>query len=124
MPGVQLHEKRKRNADDGGARQAATKKRMRPLAVDAPDITLVEGASVRERARPFLLTVAKMPLDVLDTTWTIGRNRQLHRGHVDNLREVFKKGGLERRAPENRIVVLCSAKDVQRARAASIPPDD
>ncbi|KAF6794953.1 hypothetical protein CMUS01_15976 [Colletotrichum musicola] len=123
MPGVLWHQKRKRNANDGRSSRAAAK-RARFAVADTPDKGLREGASVRERARPFLLAVAEMPLDVLHTTWTIGRNRQIDTGHVDELREAFKKGGLERRAPENRIAVLCSAEEVRRARAASIAPDD
>lgn len=80
---------------------------------------LHEGESVAERARPFLLAVARMPLGVLDTTWSIGRNRPINPAHVRELECVFSKVGLERCAPEHRLRLLCSAADVRRMRAAA-----
>ncbi|KAJ0359240.1 hypothetical protein COL26b_014397 [Colletotrichum chrysophilum] len=80
---------------------------------------LREGESVRERARPYLLAVAEMPLNALDTTWSIGRNRSLDPGHVRELKEMFGKVGVERRATENRIIGLCRAEQVRRMRARS-----
>ncbi|KAF5486597.1 hypothetical protein CGCA056_v015054 [Colletotrichum aenigma] len=65
-----------------------------------------------KRARPFLLAVARMPIDVLDTAWSVGRNRPINAAHVQELLHAFRSGGLERRAPENRITVLCSAEAV------------
>ncbi|KAI8272323.1 hypothetical protein K4K60_012971 [Colletotrichum sp. SAR11_57] len=53
-----------------------------------------------------------MPIDVLDTAWSVGRNRPINAAHVQELLHAFRSGGLERRAPENRITVLCSAEAV------------
>lgn len=91
---------------------------MGPAAADAVGDAFREGESVKERARPFLLAVAEMPVDVLDTTWSVGQNRPIEQDHVHELKEMFKKGGLERRAPENRITALCSADEVRHMRAA------
>ncbi|KAH9225255.1 hypothetical protein K456DRAFT_1941857 [Colletotrichum gloeosporioides 23] len=60
-----------------------------------------------------------MPLNALDTTWSISRNRSLDPGHVRKLKEIFGKVSVERRATENQIISLCSAKQVQRMRARS-----
>ncbi|KAK2039048.1 hypothetical protein LZ31DRAFT_635003 [Colletotrichum somersetense] len=75
------------------------------------DKPLQEGKSVRERVRPYLLAVGRVHADVLETTWSTGRNRCVEPGHVRELKEAFLKGGLERGAPENRIAVLCSAEE-------------
>lgn len=79
--------------------------------------TVREGKSVGERARPYLLAVAMMPFGVLDTRWTIGKNRCLDRTHVRELKEVFRRMGPERRADEHHLRVLCSAEEVRRMRA-------
>ncbi|KAF6813983.1 hypothetical protein CMUS01_12730 [Colletotrichum musicola] len=52
-----------------------------------------------------------MYADVLETTWSTGRNRYVKASYVRELKDAFIKGGLERGAPENRIAVLCSAKE-------------
>jgi hypothetical protein len=80
---------------------------------------LRESESTMEQARPYLLAVARLRLSVLDTTWSVGRNRNVEVGHVQELKEIFKTVGLERRAPENRIWGLCSAAEVQRVRTAA-----
>ncbi|KAK1991064.1 hypothetical protein LX36DRAFT_736744 [Colletotrichum falcatum] len=56
----------------------------------------------------------KIPINVLETTWSVGRNRHVKPAHVQELKEAFIKGGLKRSAPKNRITVLCSVKDVRR----------
>ncbi|KAF5483066.1 hypothetical protein CGCS363_v015035 [Colletotrichum siamense] len=61
-----------------------------------------------------------MSTDVLDTNWSLGTNRPLDRGHVEDLRQVFRRGALERRAPENRIAVLCTAEEVRRMRIDAV----
>lgn len=83
----------------------------------------VEGRTNRELAKPYLLAVAKMPVDALDTTWSVGRNRALDHGHVRRLRETFATTGLERNADENRLLLLCSADEVRRAKSEHGPPD-
>ncbi|KAK1973873.1 hypothetical protein LZ30DRAFT_451140 [Colletotrichum cereale] len=60
-----------------------------------------------------------MHADVLETTWSTGRNRCVEPGHVRGLKDAFVKGGLERGAPENRIAVLCSAEEVRRIRQSA-----
>lgn len=94
--------KRKRLHDDSSSSEPASDGRFR------------DGRSAREQAKPYLLAVAHIPLDALDTTWTTGTNRAVNPRHVQRLRERFRAVGLERRTPENRIIGLCSAADVQR----------
>ncbi|KDN72005.1 hypothetical protein CSUB01_12141 [Colletotrichum sublineola] len=105
--------KRKRDDQDGVAARLGPRRDMND------DEPFREGKSVRERARPYLLAVGKMHVDVLETTWSIGRNRRVEPAHVRELREAFTKGGLERSAPENRIAVLCSVEDVRRIRQST-----
>ncbi|KAF4474785.1 hypothetical protein CGGC5_v016501 [Colletotrichum fructicola Nara gc5] len=114
-----LSEKRKRKCDEGDNKKAATapsasglRKRVRARREDEISSPFTETSSARERAQPFLLAVARMPIDVLDTAWSVGRNRPINAAHVQELLHAFRSGGLERRAPENRITVLCSAEAV------------
>ncbi|KAK1994148.1 hypothetical protein LX36DRAFT_641942, partial [Colletotrichum falcatum] len=108
--------KRKRDGLDSAAARPGPGRRKKD------DEPFREGRSVRERARPYLLAVGKMPVDVLETTWSIGRNRRVEPAHVWELKEAFMKGGLERSAPENRIAVLCSVEDVRRIRQSTGEP--
>ncbi|KAF5483091.1 hypothetical protein CGCA056_v015152 [Colletotrichum aenigma] len=114
-----LSDKRKRKCDEGDRKKAATaasasglRRRVRARREDEISSPFTETSSARERARPFLLAVARMPIDVLDTAWSVGRNRPINAAHVQELLHAFRSGGLERRAPENRITVLCSAEAV------------
>ncbi|KAL0929278.1 uncharacterized protein CTRU02_215819 [Colletotrichum truncatum] len=109
--------KRKQNGEDGVATRPSPKRRTR-------DEPFRESESVREQARPYLLAVGRLHIDVLETTWSIGRNRRLEPGHVRELKEAFMKGGLERGAPENRIFVLCTAEEVYRIRRSRDNEDD
>lgn len=99
--------KRKRSGQDGSAERPSLKRRT-------GNEPFRESESVRERAKPYLLAVAKLHSDVLETTWSRGRNRRVEPAHVRQLKETFMRGGLERSAPENRIFVLCGAKEVRR----------
>ncbi|KAF9869196.1 hypothetical protein CkaCkLH20_13327 [Colletotrichum karsti] len=112
MPQTTTEKKRKRRARE--ATEAAPDRKRQTK----EDAFLSESESVRERARPYLLAVAKMPVDTLGTRWSVGRNRPLEAGHARELKEVFKRSGLERRAPEHRILVLCGAEEVRRMRSA------
>ncbi|KAG6125689.1 hypothetical protein E4U46_005895 [Claviceps purpurea] len=42
-----------------------------------------------------------------------GRNRPLDADHVTDLKNVFRRDGLERMAPGNRLLCLCTAADIQ-----------
>ncbi|KAF9782549.1 hypothetical protein IL306_011661 [Fusarium sp. DS 682] len=55
-----------------------------------------------------------MPLHALKTEWSMGENRQVDWKHVQKLCEIFKKGGVKRRARENRILVLSDREDVSK----------
>ena len=113
MPAAVSGRKRKRPPRDGGSPTAAPSD-AELSTMDSPGNTFWESKSVRERARPYLLAVAKMHLDVLDTKWSIGKNRGIDEGHVHALKETFNKGGLERHAEEHRIILLCDPKEVRR----------
>ncbi|KAF5528035.1 hypothetical protein CGCA056_v002019 [Colletotrichum aenigma] len=56
----------------------------------------------------------RMPVDMLETAWSISRNHPINPAYVQELLHAFRSGGLKRRAPENRIAVLCSAEEVRR----------
>ncbi|GJC90065.1 hypothetical protein ColLi_12903 [Colletotrichum liriopes] len=101
--------KRKRNGEDSTEACRSPRRRVK-------EEPFQESKSVRERARPYLLAVGKMHVDVLETMWSVGRNRRVEPAHVQELKDAFMKGGLERSAPENRIAVLCSAEEVRRIR--------
>jgi hypothetical protein len=73
-----------------------------------------EGASARIRARPYLLVTARMPVQALTSTWSLGQNRPVDERHVRQLRSLFDQGGLNRQAIENRLFVLCRREDVER----------
>ncbi|OBS16733.1 hypothetical protein FPOA_12673 [Fusarium poae] len=70
--------------------------------------------SVREQARKHRILTARMPTNALTSTWSLGRNRRLDTKHVRTLCTVFTQGGLNRKAEENHLLVLCSRADVSR----------
>lgn len=73
-----------------------------------------EADSVRQQAQPYRLVTARLPIAALTQTWSIGKNRRVDRQHARNLCSVFMQGGLQRRAEENHLLVLCSASEVAR----------
>lgn len=73
-----------------------------------------DSKSVQERARPYRLLAAQMPLSALTTTWSLGQNRPVDRQHVRKLKGLFQQSGLNRRAPENRLFVLCRREEVAK----------
>ncbi|KAG6151795.1 hypothetical protein E4U47_007416 [Claviceps purpurea] len=79
-----------------------------------------KAKSIKDLARPYLLTVAKLQLKALETTWSIGSNRKLDTEHVSKLKSVFEKEGLKRMAPENRLICVCKAGDVQASTTKAI----
>ncbi|KAL5867851.1 hypothetical protein ACKVWC_008631 [Pyricularia oryzae] len=113
MPGPMPNRKRKYGAADTSTRSAAA-----PTKYD-----LENSESIRDRAKPYLLAVAQMPLDVLDTTWSVGRNRSLDPAHVRVSKETFAKTGVERRSHQHRLQILCSADQVRRTAARQAGPD-
>ncbi|KAK7592398.1 hypothetical protein V3481_007017 [Fusarium oxysporum f. sp. vasinfectum] len=70
--------------------------------------------SVREQARKYRILAARMPIKALTSAWSLGKNRRLDTKHVRNLCAIFTQGGLNRRAEENHLLVLCSRADVSR----------
>ncbi|KAG5931703.1 hypothetical protein E4U59_000116 [Claviceps monticola] len=50
-----------------------------------------KAKSIKDLARPYLLTVAKLQLKALKTTWSIGSNRKLDTEHVSKLKSAFEK---------------------------------
>jgi hypothetical protein len=108
----QVPGKRKRGERNGTDRAEQT----------PPPEGIEQSQSVWERAQPYLLVVAKMPLDMLDTQWTVGRNRAVNPKHVRKLKEAFASVGIERSAPENRLRLICSAEEVRRMEAVHPKP--
>ncbi|KAF5483067.1 hypothetical protein CGCS363_v015037 [Colletotrichum siamense] len=106
------------NHDMDAAAPPAAGRRVRARREYQRRIAYQDSSSARERARPYLLAVAKMPIAVLDTTWSVGRNRSINTAHVQELLHMFRSSRLERRAPEKRIIVLCSADEVSRMQQA------
>lgn len=70
--------------------------------------------SVREQARKHRILTARMPINALTSTWSLGKNRRLDTKHVRTLCAIFTQGGLNRKAEENHLLVLCSRADVSR----------
>lgn len=71
-----------------------------------------------------MLAVAKMPIEALDTTWTVGRNRPLDQKYVRKFVETFCQMGLERHAEENRLWLLYSAEQVKQAQTVQETASD
>ncbi|KAL3292280.1 hypothetical protein RB213_011923 [Colletotrichum asianum] len=106
MASIAAGMKRKGGGEDSGAAQLAPKRRL------TKHMPFWESKSIWERAKPYLLAVGKLHVDVMDTTWSTGRNHRVKPGHT----EVFMKGGLKRGAPENHLFVLCGADEVHQIR--------
>ncbi|KAF5002323.1 hypothetical protein FDECE_10647, partial [Fusarium decemcellulare] len=70
--------------------------------------------SVREQAREHQILTARMPINALTSTWSLGKNRRLDLKHVQTLCTIFAQGGLNRKAEENHLLVLCRKADVSR----------
>jgi hypothetical protein len=64
-----------------------------------------------------LLAVAKLPLDVLSTRWSEGKNRPVDEDHIDKLRRSFINRGFGRLDQENYMKVTCSAEAVDAIKA-------
>jgi hypothetical protein len=78
-------------------------------------LTFQETDSIRQQAKPYRMTTARIPIDALTCTWSIGKNRRIDQQHVQKLFESFMRGELARQSEENYILVQCSAELVQRA---------
>lgn len=74
-----------------------------------------ETDSIRQQAKPYRITTARIPINALTYTWSIGKNRRIDQQHVQKLYESFMRGELARQSEENYILVQCSAELVQRA---------
>lgn len=70
--------------------------------------------SIRQQARRHRILTARMPTKALTSTWSLGKNRRLDVKHVRALCAIFTQGGLNRKAEENHLLVLCSRADVSR----------
>jgi hypothetical protein len=84
----------------------------------APDTLRSEAAidqdSVLAQAERYQLTTAKLPIDSLTRTWSIGSNRAVDDNHVRSLSRIFEEQGLQREDPRNYMRVACSRADVER----------
>ncbi|KAH7303017.1 hypothetical protein B0I35DRAFT_485482 [Stachybotrys elegans] len=108
---------RKRAANNAGAcrgHDAGTAER--PAKRNKHEDGLRDTESLKELAKPFLLAIAKMPLDSLDTKWSVGTNRRIVDSHVRELCDAFRTNGVQRCEPKNRLLLLCSAEQVRRVR--------
>ncbi|KAL3291340.1 hypothetical protein RB213_001798 [Colletotrichum asianum] len=103
MASIAAGMKRKGGGEDGGAAQSALKRCL------TKHMPFQESESIRERAKPYLLAVGKLHVDVMDIIWSTSRNRCVKPGHVWELTEVFMKGGLKRGALENCLFFIRSS---------------
>ncbi|KAL3290675.1 hypothetical protein RB213_009693 [Colletotrichum asianum] len=108
MASIAARTKRKGGGEDGSAAQSAPKRRL------TKHIPFQESKSIQERAKPYLLAVSKLHVNIIDTTWSTSRNRRVKPGHIQELTEVFIKGSLKRGAPENHLFILYSANEVHQ----------
>lgn len=76
-----------------------------------------EVDSISTQARPYLLATAKLPISALQPEWSLGQNRALEISHARKLCAIFEQGGLNRRASENYLRVLCNVDEVSKMRA-------
>jgi hypothetical protein len=87
-------------------------------ATDSHERVMIEElSSARTLASSHLLAVAKLPLDVLSTRWSEGKNRPVDEDHIDKLRRSFINRGVGRLDQENYMKVTCSAKAVDAIKA-------
>jgi Protein of unknown function (DUF3723) len=89
-----------------------------PTATGSYKHTAVEElSSARKLASSHLLAVAKLPLDVLSTRWSEGKNRPVDEDHIIKLRRSFTDRGLGRLDQENYMKVTCSAAAIDAIKA-------
>ncbi|PON19955.1 hypothetical protein TGAM01_v211180 [Trichoderma gamsii] len=89
-----------------------------PDATDSRERVVIEElSSARTLASSHLLAVAKLPLDVLSTRWSEGKNRPVDEDHIDKLRRSFINRGFGRLDQENYMKVTCSAEAVDAIKA-------
>lgn len=106
MASIAAGTKRKGGSKDSSAAQSALKRRL------TKHMPFWESELIWERAKPYLLAVGKLHVNIMDITWSTSRNRRVKPGHVWELMEVFMKGSLECGALENCLFVLCGANEV------------
>jgi len=78
------------------------------------EAAITDTKSVREQAEPYRLYTAKLPLEALTPSWSIGSNRAVNIKHVQDLYRIFKENGLQRECVENRLLVACTQAEVQK----------
>ncbi|KAG6105360.1 hypothetical protein E4U14_005156 [Claviceps sp. LM454 group G7] len=105
---------------------AKSRKRRRESASDGEEGSTSarqERHSVQSTAKPAAIELedaksmitARMPIELLSTTWTLGSNRPLDRRHVQRLRKAFVElGGPKRDLEEHHLRVLCTGAEVER----------
>ncbi|CAG9957193.1 unnamed protein product [Clonostachys rosea f. rosea IK726] len=75
--------KRRRAGEDDTLRsKAGPAKKKRVALKGRGEDGLRDSASISELAKPYLLAVGRLLLDVLDTTWITGQNRAIDTTHV------------------------------------------
>ena len=79
----------------------------------SPQGSFQETDSILEQARPYLLSVARLPVEALTSTWNQGQNRRLDHRHVEDLCETFLQGNLARQTERNHILVSCSSQAIR-----------
>lgn len=115
MAGAGICGGKRRRAEEDDALRGKTrpaKKKCAALEGHRED-GLRDSASISELAKLYLLAVGRLPLDVLDTTWSTGQNRTIEPTHIRELREAFSINRLQRHEPRNRLLCLCNADDVR-----------
>lgn len=72
------------------------------------------GKSIRELAKPYLLTTAKVLVDDFKFSWSIGTNRSIDRKHVRALYRIFLEQRLQREHEEHHIQGICTKAEVEK----------
>lgn len=73
-----------------------------------------EADSIYDQAAPYLLAIAKFPIDALTSEWSIGANRPIDPAHKRRLCQIFDEAGVLRRDRSHQLQVACSKAQVQQ----------
>lgn len=78
------------------------------------DPEIEETTPIHEQAAPYLLAIAKFPIDALSAEWSFGVNRSIDTAHQRRLCEIFNETGILRRDPSHQLQIACSKEHVEQ----------
>ncbi|KAG6045131.1 hypothetical protein E4U33_001411 [Claviceps sp. LM78 group G4] len=92
--------------DEEGSASARQERHNVQSTAKRPAIELEDAKSI---------ITARVPIELLSPTWSLGSNRPLDRRHAQKLRKAFVElGGPKRDLEEHHLKVLCKGAEVER----------